>query len=133
MRELRGGLVYFALVFGAGFLLGSARVILLVPTLGVRMAELLEMPIMLLVIVLAARLVNRKFLGGLRIVGRLFAGLIALALLVTAELLLAVALTGASIASYVASRDPVSGSVYVVMLVLFALMPAMLGGNRRVS
>ena len=126
MRELRGGLVYFVLVFGAGFLLGSARVLLLVPTLGVRMAELLEMPIMLLVIVLAARLVNRKFLEGLRIARRLCAGLIALALLVTAELLLAVALTGASIASYVASRDPVSGSVYLVMLMLFALMPAML-------
>jgi hypothetical protein len=70
--------------------------------------------------------VNRKFLDGLRIPRRLFAGIVALALLVTAELLLAVSLTGASIASYVASRDPVSGTVYAVMLVLFALMPAML-------
>jgi hypothetical protein len=126
MRELRAGLVYFSLVFGAGFLLGSGRVILLVPTLGVRMAELLEMPIMLLVIVLAARLVNSRFLGGIGTSGRLIAGLIALTLLVTAELLLAIALTGASIASYVASRDPVSGTVYAVMLVLFALMPALL-------
>jgi hypothetical protein len=126
MRELRGGLVYFMLVFGAGFVLGTARVILLVPSLGVRAAELLEMPVMLLVIVLAARLVNRKLLDGLRMSRRLFAGLVALALLLAAELLLAVALTGASIASYIASRDPVSGTVYAFMLVLFALMPAML-------
>jgi len=129
MRELRGGLAYFALVFGAGFLLGCVRVFVLVPRLGVRTAELLEMPVMLVVIVVAARLVNRRWLDGLRSTGRLVAGLIALALLVSAELLLAVGLTGESVASYVASRDPVSGSVYVLMLMLFAFMPAMVGGN----
>ncbi len=120
-------------MFGAGFLLGSVRVFVLVPRLGVRMAELLEMPLMLIVIVVAARLVNRRFLGSLRCAGRLVAGLIALALLVASELLLAVGLTGASIASYVASRDPVSGSVYVLMLMLFACMPAMLGGTSRLA
>ena len=130
MRELRGGLFYFALVFGAGFLLGTVRVTLLVPRLGVRTAELLEMPVMLVVIVLAARLVNRKFLDGLRFAGRLRAGLVALALLAAAELLLALFLTGASIEAYLASRDPVSGSVYLLMLILFALMPAMLGSRR---
>ena len=133
MRELRGGLAYFALVFGAGFLLGWVRVLVLVPRLGVRTAELLEMPIMLLVIVLAARLVHGRFLAGLHFAGRLVTGLIALALLVAAELLLAVGLTGASIAAYVASRDPVSGSVYVLMLMLFAFMPAVVGGNRHAN
>jgi hypothetical protein len=33
----------------------------------------------------------------------------------------------------VASRDPVSGPVYLLMLVLFAFMPAMLGRNRRLA
>lgn len=130
MRELRGGLFYFVLVFGAGFLLGTVRVTLLVPRLGVRTAELLEMPVMLVVIVLAARLVNRKFLDGLRITGRLRAGLVALALLAAAELLLALSLTDSSIEAYLASRDPVSGSVYLLMLILFALMPAVLGRRR---
>jgi hypothetical protein len=130
MRELRGGLSYFALVFSAGFLLGIVRVMVLVPQLGVRTAELAEMPFMLVVTVLAARLVNRKFLDELRFAGRLRAGLVALALLTASELLLAVGLSGSSIHAYIASRDPVSGSVYVLMLILFALMPAMLGRRR---
>jgi len=133
MRELRGGLAYFALVFGAGFLLGSVRVTVLVPRLGVRTAELLEMPVMLVVILAAARLVVRRHLDGLGFASRLGAGCIALCLLVIAELLLAVGLTGTSIAAYVASRDPVSGPVYLLMLVLFAFMPAMLGRNRRLA
>jgi hypothetical protein len=133
MRELRAGLTYFALVFGAGFLLGSIRVTVLVPRLGVRTAELLEMPFMLVVTVWAARRVVRRHLDGLGIASRLGAGFIALCLLVIAELLLAVGLTGTSIAAYVASRDPVSGPAFLLMLVLFAFMPAMLGGNRRLE
>jgi hypothetical protein len=133
MRELRAGLTYFALVFGAGFLLGSIRVTVLVPRLGVRTAELLEMPFMLVVIVAAARLVVRRHLDGLGFASRLGAGFIGLCLLLVAELLLAVGLTGTSIAAYVASRDPVSGPVFLLMLVLFAFMPAMLGGNRRLE
>lgn len=133
MRELRAGLTYFAFVFGAGFLLGSFRVTVLVPRLGVRTAELLEMPVMLVVTVWAARRVVRRHLDGLGFGSRLSTGCIALGLLLAAELLLAVVLTDASISSYIASRDPVSGSAFLLMLVLFALMPAMLGGNRRVS
>jgi hypothetical protein len=45
---------------------------------------------------------------------------------VLAELLLAALLQGRSVAQYMASRDPVSGSVYLVMLLLFALMPSIL-------
>lgn len=131
MRVVRGGLEYFALVFGAGFLLGCARVMVLVPRLGVRTAELLEMPLMLVVIVFAARRVQRRHLDGLGFAARLGAGCIALGLLVTAELLIAAGLTGASVTSYIASRDPVSGSVYAAMLVLFAIMPAILGRFRH--
>lgn len=130
MRELRGGCLYFALVFGAGFLLGTARVTLLVPRLGVRTAELLEMPVMLLVVIAAARYANRRFLDAVSFLGRLRAGLVALSLLVVAELFLAVGLSGGSLGSYVTSRDPVSGTVYLLMLVLFAVMPAMLGSRR---
>lgn len=133
MRELRGGLAYYALVFGAGFVLGSIRVTLVVPRLGVRAAELLEMPLMLVVTVLAARLVNRRFLNGLHLAARLRAGLFALTLLLASELLLARALTGASIGTYVAGRDPVSGTAFLLVLVLFAAMPAMLGTGQSPS
>ncbi len=47
MQILRAAVFYFLLVFGAGFLLGIGRVLLIVPLLGERTAELLEMPLML--------------------------------------------------------------------------------------
>jgi hypothetical protein len=126
-QSIKAGLTYFALVFGAGFILGALRVTLLVPRLGERMAELSEMPLMLAVIVLAARFVTRRFTIPSSVAARLGTGLLALSLLLAAELLLAVVLQDRALADYVASRDPVSGSAYLAMLALFALMPAFIG------
>jgi hypothetical protein len=131
-QPIKAGLSYFALVFGAGFVLGSLRVTLLVPRLGERMAELSEMPLMFAVIVFAARFVIRRFTVPPSIAARLGTGLLALALLLAAELLLAVPLQDRALADYVASRDPVSGSVYLAMLVLLTLMPAFIGQKDRV-
>ena len=119
-------LAYFALVFGAGFLLGAIRVPLLVPRLGERTAELLEMPVMFVVILVAARFVVRRFALPPSAGVRLPIGVMALSLLVAAELLLALAVQNQSLAQYIASRDPVSGGVYLAMLVLFAAMPLIL-------
>lgn len=125
------GLVYFALVFGAGLVLGALRVSFLVPRLGERVAELSEMPLMFAVIVIAARFVVRRFAVPPSMNARLGTGLLGLGLLLAAELVLAVVLQDRSLADYVASRDPVSGSVYLVMLVLYALMPAFVGRTDR--
>ena len=54
------GLLYFTLVFVAGFILGTTRVLLLVPQVGERNAELIEMPLMLVVIYFSARFIVRK-------------------------------------------------------------------------
>jgi hypothetical protein len=113
---LRAGASYFALVFGAGFLLGSVRVPLLVPRLGERAAELLEAPVMLVVIFLAARYVVRRF--GLAAETSIFVGLLALALLLGAEVVLSAAM-GRS----VWDRDPVSGAVFLASLLLYAALP----------
>jgi hypothetical protein len=122
-KNITAALAYFALVFGAGFLLGSIRVPYLVPRFGERMAELLEMPIMLAITFLAAKYVVRRYQVSRDMTSRMAVGLLALSLLVAAELTLVVSLQGQSIPAYVASRDPVSGSVYVAMLALFGLMP----------
>ena len=55
-RTRRGqATIEFALVFGAGFLVGVVRVGWLAPEIGERPAELLELPLMLAVAWLAAR------------------------------------------------------------------------------
>ena len=99
------------------------------PRLGVRTAELIEMPLMFVAIFFAARYVVRRF--ALKSSERLVAGLIALVLLVAAELTLATVVQDQSLAAYIASRDPISGSVYLLMLGVFALMPNLLSRQRR--
>lgn len=132
-RTLKAGLAYFALVFGAGFVLGSIRVPLLVPRFGERVAELVEMPIMFVLIVASARFIVRRFSLPGDTAARLGAGFLALALLLAAEVLLAVALQERTLGEYVASRDPVSGTVYLAMLALFAVMPLVLARVGSVS
>ncbi len=127
MRTIKAGIAYFGLVFGAGFILGAIRVPFLVPHLGERIAELVEMPVMLIVILVSARFVTQRFALPNAVSVRLGTGLLALGLLLTAEVLLAVALQDQSLVQYIASRDPVSGSVYLAMLMLFAVMPFIIG------
>jgi hypothetical protein len=132
-RTIKAGMTYFALVFGAGFVLGSIRVPFLVPRLGERIAELIEMPFMFVVILLAARYMARRFALPANVLARLGAGFLALGLLLTAEILLAVLLQDRTLGEYVSSRDPVSGMVYLAMLALFAMMPLVLGRVESVS
>lgn len=54
---------------------------------------------------------------------RLGVGFVALALLLIAEFTLVLWLRGLTIHEYIASRDPVAGTVYIVMLGAFAIMP----------
>ena len=122
MRTLKASLLYFATVFGVGFVLGTIRVLLVVPYLGVRWAELLETPLMLLASFYFARLVGRRF-GPCAAAHRLAIGAIALAFLLTAEIALTVFVQGQILAQYLASRDPVSGVAYLLSLIAFALMP----------
>jgi hypothetical protein len=123
MQMAKAGLLYFALVFGTGFLLGPIRLLWLVPRFGTRIAELMEMPVMLVVIVLAARWTVRRLAVPSTPHSRLGMGGIALVLLLVAELTLVLWLQGLSIREYLASRDPVSGTVYSVLLGVFAVMP----------
>jgi hypothetical protein len=123
MRNLKAGLLYFVLVFGAGFVLGPIRVLWLVPRVGERIAELVELPIMCVVIVAAARWVVRRFSVAAMPADRLVMGGVALVLTLAAEFGLVLQLRGLSLQEYFASRDPVSGTAYYLMLGVFALMP----------
>ena len=122
-RILKAALVYFFVVFGVGFLLGPIRILLVVPRLGERMAELLEAPLMLLVIILAANWIVFKFQLPMRPIYRLGAGAIAFILGLLFEFGVVLKLRELTLTEYFASRDLVAAAVYYVTLVLFALMP----------
>jgi hypothetical protein len=122
--------VYFALVFGAGFALGAIRVPFIVPRIGVRYAELLEMPFMFLAILFSARYVIGRYCLPFVASVRLSVGLLALALLITAELLFNVVVMKLSLAEYLLSRDPVSGAAFVALLGVFAAMPWLVRDSR---
>jgi hypothetical protein len=123
MKILKAGVLYFVVVFGAGFVLGTIRTLWVVPHVGTRIAELMEAPLMLVVTVLAARWIVRQFAIPPVVSDRLRVGAIGLALLLAAEFGLVLWLRGLSVREYLATRDPVSGTVYYLMLVVFAVMP----------
>lgn len=119
-RILKAATAYFALVFAVGFVLGPIRILFIVPRFGVRLAELMEFPVMLVVIVLAAKWVARKF----RLArSALPVGLLALVLMIAFEFTVVLWLRGLTLAEYFRERDPVSGTVYYQLLLVFAIMP----------
>lgn len=123
VRILKAGALYCALVFGAGFALGPVRVVWVVPRLGERIAELTEMPIMFVVIVLAAHWTCRRLSVPPLPTRRLMMGVAALVLLLVLEFTVVLLIRGVTLSDYIANRDPVAGTVYVLMLGVYAMMP----------
>ena len=123
MQIFKAGLLYFAIVFGAGFMLGPIRILWVVPRLGTRVAELLEAPIMLVVTIVASRRIIRKLAVPPTPSSRLGMGGIGLGLMLSAEFTLVLWLRGLSIREYLESRDPVAATVYYMMLAIFGVMP----------
>jgi hypothetical protein len=114
---LKAGLTYFGLVFGTGFILGTIRVLFIVPRFGARLAELIEWPLMLTVTILAASWVVRRFRVSVGASDRIAVGLLAIILLIALELTIVLWLRGLSLGDYFRERDPVAGTVYYLLLV----------------
>jgi hypothetical protein len=125
MQIMKAGVLYFALVFGAGFVLGTIRTLWIVPRFGARIAELMETPIMFVMTVLAARWMARHLFLPPTPATRLGVGLVALGFLLITEFTVVLRLRGLTIREYLAERDAVAGTVYLIMLGVFALMPVL--------
>lgn len=103
-------------------MLGTIRTLWVVPRVGVRKAELMEMPIMLAVTILAAQWTVLNLAVPSVSSVRLGMGCVALVLMLIAEFGFVLWARGTSIKNYLATRNPVSGTVYYVMLAAFAIM-----------
>lgn len=118
-----GGLAYATLVFGAGFVLGAIRVIAVAPRAGATTAVLLETPLILGVSWWLAPLCATRFRVSRVLAARLAMGLVAFAILMTAELTLARVLFGRTVPEYLSSLATVPGAIGLAAQVLFASFP----------
>ena len=123
MLVLKAGALYFVVVFAVGFVLGAIRTLWVVLRVGTRTAELMEMPIMLAVTIVAARWTVLRLSVPMMWSARLEMGCMALVLMLIAEVGFVLWIRGLSIKEYFATRDPVSGAAYYLLLVVFAIMP----------
>lgn len=119
---LKPAALYFALAFAAGFLLAIPRILLLTPRVGEVLAVLIECPIILLISFLLAHWVVRRFAPRAGPAHRLAIGLIAFALLISAELLLSWA-RGTTPREFAAGLLLPAGIIGMAAQVLFALFP----------
>ena len=127
-QALKPSLAYAAVVFAVGFVLGSIRVFLVVPRIGVRWAELLEAPLMIFASFLGARFIVSHW-GLLDRAQCLVVGILSLAFMLLAEVGFVLA-QGINIPQYIAGRDPVSGPVYLLSLGIFTVMPLLVSAGR---
>jgi hypothetical protein len=120
---VKAGATYFAVVFAAGFVLGTVRVLLLIPRFGALPSVLLELPLMLAISWIACGWVLRRFQVPPRIAARLSMGAIAFALLMLAEVALSLGAFGGSMSDYLEELNTPHGLVGLAGQLLFALMP----------
>lgn len=121
---LKGGTVYFAAVFGVGFLLGMIRVPFLVPLLGQRISELIELPFMLAAIFISARWIVRRYELRRRSLLALSIGIFAAVLLILVEFSVVLWVRGLTVSDFLATRDPIAAAFYYIAVAIFAGMPA---------
>lgn len=122
-RAVTAGVVYFLLVFAVGFVLGTVRVVVVVPRIGELAAVVLELPVMLAVSwVLAGVLVARFDVPATR-PARVAMGGVGFALLMVAEAALAVAVFGRPLAAHLAHYGTWPGVIGLAGQVGFGLMP----------
>jgi hypothetical protein len=131
MRIVIAAVAYFAIVFAVGMALGPIRVLWLEPRLGPTLAVLIETPFLLAAMLIAARWVPRKAGLGTDLAPLALMGVGALALQQVADVALGVWLRGLTPAEQFASFATPSGAVYLVLLVIFAGLPAALNVARR--
>lgn len=116
------GLLYCALVFALGFVLGSVRVLLVAPTMGEFSAVLIELPVMML----ACWLVSGRLVSQLRIStlqAALVMGVVAFSCLMVAEFSLGALAFERTIADQLQHWATPAGALGLGGQIAFAVFP----------
>lgn len=123
MSIVKAGVAYFAVVFAAGFVLGTIRTLFLAPHVGPLAAVLVELPLMLAVAWVVCGWLVRRLAVGDAWSGRLLMGIVAFVLLLAAELALSLLLFGGTVTGFLAALGTPEGAAGLAGQVVFAAMP----------
>lgn len=131
LAAIKAGTGYFAIVFAAGFLLGTLRVFALAPNIGEASAVLVEIPVILSIAWFASRwLITRsRHLDG--IMQRLVMGAFAFCLLMFGEVGVSTLGFGRTLAEHFAHYRTASATIGLAGQVAFALFPVIQLFTRR--
>jgi hypothetical protein len=125
MSALKAGAVYFLIVFAVAFVLGTLRVLLIIPMIGETWAVMLEAPVILVVSWVVCGWVITRLSVPARMALRILMGCFAFVLLMIAELLVSVLGFGRSVAEHLAAYQSLSAQLGLVAQALFAAVPAL--------
>jgi hypothetical protein len=122
MRVALAAITYWAVVFALGFVLGTVRVLWVIPRVGLMPATLLELPIILTASWFASGWILRRFAIASR--GEaLILGVLAFAILMAAECALAGVLSGETPAQWLAGLRQPHALLGLAGQAVFALLP----------
>jgi len=120
---IKAAMVYWAMIFALGFLLGAIRTYWIVPALGdVTIAVLAEIPFMLAASWWCARTLVRRYAVD-RTARRAVMGGLAFALLMAAEATVGLILAGEKLSVWLAGLWHMPGILGLAAQILFALFP----------
>lgn len=122
-NAIKAGALYFAIVFFVGFLLGTTRVLLLIPQFGETVSVLLEGPFILGASWFVCGYAVRRARVEATVASRFAMGVCAFGLLMIAEVLLGVVGFGRSIDEQIASYATTPGFLGLAGQILFGLFP----------
>ena len=126
-------MIYFVLVFAVGWVLGPIRELWAVPHFGRMAATLSEAVIMLIAMIVAARWVIRRFHVSRTLPATISIGIVAIGLLLPAEIVGVHWVRGLSLQEYLASFASGPGVISLLMFLLFAAMPTLVTRAGSVS
>jgi hypothetical protein len=132
-RGAKGGIAYAASVFALGFVLGTIRIFLIVPSLGPTAAVLIETPVILAASWLLARYWMKRACVGEAIPARLLAGGVAFVTLMAFEVILSTTVFQRSVAEAIANFQTAAGAIGLAGQLAFASFPALEEIRRRLA
>ncbi|MCP2669954.1 hypothetical protein NHF40_03330 [Maricaulaceae bacterium EIL42A08] len=122
-KAVFAGFAYVVVIFALGFALGTVRVLILVPAIGETVAVFLELPVMLAACWVVAGFLTRRFIKPGHGSAGVMMGAVAFALLMIAELVVAVSVFDRSLSEQLAHWLTVAGAAGLSGQIAFAVFP----------